>query len=512
MDERRLGRRDLAPTAGLFLLTFLSRLPFRSHILYHWDSVNLANGMTRLDVLNEHPQPPGYIVYVWLSRLANAVVGDANATMVWISVVAGAGSVALLYLMAADLGDRRQGIVAAAMLAASPLFWFYGEIALPHALDALLVIAAAWLLARVRRGQVGSAYPAVALLAVAGGVRQQTLVFLLPVALYAMWPLGRRWVLGAALAGGVLCLGWLLPLLASTGGLAPYLEKTSAYLQRFEAETSLFRGAGWPGLTRNVRKLALYTGYALLPALVALALLPAVARRRAATRRGGHPAGGWLFLALWAAPALLYYAVIHMGQQGLVFVYLPALILGAAWIVVRSLGEHPRALAAATLAALAGVAVFVAVPEYPLGSGTQRFLTRHAIANWDHYFAERLDAVRVHVTADGAAIVGTNWAHLEYYLPEYALLRVDRDDDGTLHPRDWPGPTKPAAEDAQPAVTGRDEVTLVFVDPETFPLIATDAPIRSVELPTSGELVLQVVPIDHLIPPPLPATAIGGRP
>ena len=147
----------MALALGLFALTMVSRIPFRSRILYHWDSVNLANGLARLDVLNEHPQPPGYIVYVWLCRLVSVATGgaaaaDANSSMVWVSVVASGGAVALLYLLATDLSGRRQGVVAALMLASSPLFWFYGEIALPHALDAFLVIAAVWLLARVRRG------------------------------------------------------------------------------------------------------------------------------------------------------------------------------------------------------------------------------------------------------------------------------------------------------------------------------------------------------------------------
>jgi 4-amino-4-deoxy-L-arabinose transferase-like glycosyltransferase len=536
--ERRLGRSDLAPALGLFALTALSRIPFRSQILYHWDSVNLANGLARLDVLNEHPQPPGYILYVWLCRLVSIATGgaaaaDANAAMVWVSVIASGGAVALLYLLATDLSGQRQGVVAAAMLASSPLFWFYGEIALPHALDALLVIAAVWLLARVRRGQRGweparvtphaapppgalpragpSAYLAVAVLALAGGVRPQTLAFLLPLALYALWPLGWRWMLGAAIGGGILCLGWLLPLLASTGGLAPYLDKTTTYLARFEAETSLFRGAGWPGLMRNGRKLALYTAYALLPALPALLVVPRSVGRHPRRALDGAPAGGWTFLALWVAPALLYYAVIHMGQQGLVFIYLPALILVAAWMLVTRLGERPLTLGLVTLAAaIVSAVTFVALPEYPLGPGTQRLLTRGTIANSDRYFIERLAAVQAQAAPDEAALVGTNWAHLEYYLPQYALLRVDADDSGALRPRGWAGNAASLTTDLQRLVTRREEVTVIFIDPEAFSLAWDDAAIRRIALPTSGELWLQVVPVGHLSPSSLSVDATGG--
>ena len=56
--------RDRIVHLGLVLMTALSRIPFHSRILYHWDSVNFANGLRHFDVLAEHPQPPGYIVYV----------------------------------------------------------------------------------------------------------------------------------------------------------------------------------------------------------------------------------------------------------------------------------------------------------------------------------------------------------------------------------------------------------------------------------------------------------------
>ena len=49
---------------ALFLGTVISRVPFRSHVLYHWDSVNFAYAMRRFDVIAEQPQPPGYIAYV----------------------------------------------------------------------------------------------------------------------------------------------------------------------------------------------------------------------------------------------------------------------------------------------------------------------------------------------------------------------------------------------------------------------------------------------------------------
>ncbi len=67
----------------LLLITILSRIPFRSQVLYHWDSVNFAFAMQRFDVAAEQPQPPGYIAYVWLCRLVDLLFHDLQVTMLY---------------------------------------------------------------------------------------------------------------------------------------------------------------------------------------------------------------------------------------------------------------------------------------------------------------------------------------------------------------------------------------------------------------------------------------------
>jgi len=67
----------------LLLITILSRIPFRSQVLYHWGSVNFAFAMQRFDVAAEQPQPPGYIAYVWLCRLVDLLFHDLQVTMLY---------------------------------------------------------------------------------------------------------------------------------------------------------------------------------------------------------------------------------------------------------------------------------------------------------------------------------------------------------------------------------------------------------------------------------------------
>lgn len=481
-------RGTFATSVALFLLTVLSRIPFRAQILYHWDSVNFAFAMRRFDVALDQPQPPGYILYVWLCRLVDLLFRDANATMVWISVVAGGPAVVFLYLLGRAMWGKRVGLIGALFLAASPLFWFYGEIALPHALDTMMVLLAAWLLWRIRQGERRFLWPAVIVLGVAGGIRPQTLVFLLPLALYAMARAGVARLVGATTLGAVVCLAWLVPLTVGAGGIGRYLEVMSAYSGRFQQTTSVLMGAGWSGVLYNLRKLTLYILYGLaaflLPCFLAfLLLLPRRLRRRSPNPRR-------LFLFLWALPPLAFYTLIHTGQQGLVFFFLPVLLLAGAVGLVRQV--RGRWLWAATgLLILLNVALFGLAPERPLGPEGPRLLTRDTLVNSDRYYLDRLTVIRESFPPSHTAVVAMNWHHLEYYLPEYVLLRLDPGPPNSppvLTPRRWPGEGTLSAADLELTPDEERRIALVLFDERIPSLFSVRGPTEATPLSAGGRL------------------------
>ena len=90
-------------------------------------------------------QVPAAGVRAIIARAASWVTGDAQSALVGIAIVGSGLAAGMLYLLAAAMFDRRVGLVAALGLASSPLFWFYGEIALPHAFDAFLIVAGVYL-------------------------------------------------------------------------------------------------------------------------------------------------------------------------------------------------------------------------------------------------------------------------------------------------------------------------------------------------------------------------------
>jgi 4-amino-4-deoxy-L-arabinose transferase-like glycosyltransferase len=482
--------------AALFLGTVLSRLPFRSQILYHWDSVNFAFAMQRFDVAAEQPQPPGYIAYVWLCRLVDLLFHDPQTTMVWISVLASGLAVVAMYLLGRAMFGQRTGLMAALFLASSPLFWFYGEIAVPHTLDAFLVTVSAWSLYRTMRGRTGFLYPTVVFLALVGGVRQQSLTFLLPLSLFALRRVGWRRLLTAALLGAVLCSFWAVPLVGSCGGVARYLEVFSRYSGRFTATTSVLSGAGWQGLQHNVSKLSRYLLYAW-----SVALIPPIVYALIRSIRG-HWRMKWervVFLGLWCVPTILLYVFIHMGQQGMIFTFLPALLIISAATLVRLLEARPIRFLAwlSVLLVTVNAAFFLLLPEYPLGRERFKVLSWDTLRNNDAYYQERFDAIREHFPAESTVIIAARWRHVEWYLPEYVYLPVaiagkrEKDASSPIHTgreeRAW------IAEELGLSLSPGDTMTVVLFDRELGAFNMNPNLIQSLALRDGAELEFMIL-------------------
>src|ERR1039457_762807 len=108
----RFERRDWLAAAILFAVSLAIRVPFRSHFSYHWDSAQFALAIEHYDISLSLPHEPGFFLFVMLGRMVNLLVGDPHTSLVWMNMVAGAGLVALGYLLGAALFSRDCGWVA----------------------------------------------------------------------------------------------------------------------------------------------------------------------------------------------------------------------------------------------------------------------------------------------------------------------------------------------------------------------------------------------------------------
>ncbi|MGQ9675069.1 MAG: ArnT family glycosyltransferase [Chloroflexota bacterium] len=501
-----VSRTDIVSAGALMVAGVITRLPFCSQTLYHWDSVNFALATVRFDVAEGQPHLPGYILYVALGWLGNLVTHDAQTTFVLLSVLFSGLSAGAVYCLGATMFSRPTGLAAGVLLLASPLFWFYGEVALPHVVDTFFVISGALLLYRVWQGQERLLLPASCLLAVAGGFRPQTELFLAPLWLLAAYRARPRTMLISGATVAILSALWLVPLLWLVGGIARYQQLAVGFSQAFrywEPAEGLLRGNPSAFLAGGF-KLVSYTAYGLGLA-IAPPLVFAVAGRRHLGTVLGHRRS--IFVATWIAPALLFYLLVHMGQQGLVLIFLPALLLVSAaamdsLVAQLSSNRVGLALVGGALIFTAHATFFVVAPEHLSWPVHQKVLTWDTIRNRDQRCLSLTTTIRTMSPPERTILVGEDWRHVGYYLADYRLVRLppgDIDEEMEVAPAlsVSAAPRTPAGA-VQMLSVGQNTTTVVLVDgdPEQLPrdgvarrvALASGPPIYIVELSPYEEL------------------------
>ena len=137
--------KDIILPLFFFTLTILTRIPFTSKYLYHWDSVQFALSLENYDITVHQPHPPGYFLYVMLGRLINFFVKDANTTFIFISILFSSLAVVTIYFLGKEIFDKKTGILAALIALTSPNLWFHGEVALTYIVEAFFSSLAALL-------------------------------------------------------------------------------------------------------------------------------------------------------------------------------------------------------------------------------------------------------------------------------------------------------------------------------------------------------------------------------
>jgi hypothetical protein len=119
------GRSTLYRILGVCAMA-ASRILFRSHLLYHVDSVNFAPALRRFDPTAHQPHPPGYFLYVCLDRLVNLLLPDANAALMAISIAASCGAAWMTHLLMEEWFGGRPALIALVLFLVSPHCLFHG--------------------------------------------------------------------------------------------------------------------------------------------------------------------------------------------------------------------------------------------------------------------------------------------------------------------------------------------------------------------------------------------------
>jgi hypothetical protein len=306
---------------GLAALTLLSRWPYRARMLYNWDAVQFALALREFDVAKHQPHPPGYLLYVALGRLLNIPLADPNLAYVGLAMLFSAATTVTVYWLARELYERATAASAAALLAVSPLFWFYGSVGLTYAGEAFSASLVAAFAYGALRGNARYLYWGAVALGLAGGIRPSVLVLLLPLCVgcaIAGIRGARRLALAAALMLGTVFL-WFLPLVWLTGGFGAYLRASTQLYGSVVLSTSVMGGSIDVTLAQARYVLASVI-VGLGPLALAAFALPLYARRV------GWGRADWFLLA-WIVPPAVFYTLVHFGQAGYVLTFLPGLVI-----------------------------------------------------------------------------------------------------------------------------------------------------------------------------------------
>jgi hypothetical protein len=446
--NRSAGRfegRDWLLVAVLCAVSLALRIPFRSQFAYHWDSAQFALAINEYDMRLSQPHAPGYFLYIMLGRLVNGLVGNPHASLVWISVVFGSTLPAVVYLLATAMFRRKAGVTAGLLALTSPQVWFHSCVALTYCVDSFLVCTVVLVLWRAmeRGGGWRDAIVVGLLLALIGGVREQSVPALVPLVVYAFWRFKEaRLAKLVAVAVEVVGLGilWFVPMVRTSGGLRTYLD--IVHLHAASNASTYFPGGGLDALLKNVANITGFCGNGLMLGAVVLfvALLHRAFRMTAEHKSSwdSEHASGLVVLVFWIVPMMILGMVVVTNQPGHVLSYLPGWFVLVGTVVASLQSKWCRAVVIAAVCA-GNVVAFAAWPPQWDGLFFGMARTARAIAEHDAQLSQITGTIRGSYSPKSIVVCFSEeyylcgLRHFQLILPEYEQYQFVV--DGTsLHP------------------------------------------------------------------------------
>jgi len=320
----------------LCLYLVATRWPLAPHYLYYFDSANFALALENFNPALHQPQPPGYPLFVGLTRIIHLLVWRPEHVFLIAGLLAACAAVVLIRLLAREMFGAPAGMLAAALLASNPVFWFGGitnQIRVFLAVSAIAVALPAWRALR-NPDRPMWLYAMFAALAVCGGFRPAQPLRLLPLALWVWWRCGHR---PARLAIGlgtlaVTALPWLAATVWAVGGPVKYVEVIWQYANEQFAGSSAFFGAAPPSAWQMVRMAVVWN---LLGVVAWIWAVPFVWRKV----RGGER---WRFLAIAFVPSFLFSALVHIGDPDQALGSISILCLAGSGVLAAFCQERRR--------------------------------------------------------------------------------------------------------------------------------------------------------------------------
>jgi len=437
-----MSTRSRIEISFLTVAVFISRFVFRSHDLYDIDSVNFGLAIRRFDPRTYQPHPPGYFLYVYIGRLINYLVHDANFALVLLSIAASIGVVIMIYLLAlewfgnsrsADSKEGKQSMPAlfsGLMFVFSPLAWFHGTVALTYSVEAFFSALLGYMCWRMKRSGSGYTMVTALVLGLSAGVRPSSLLFLGPLFFYSLLSVSpKRRVLGLA-ALGITLLAWFIPMILASGGWEAYFGALISLWRLVPSKGTVFNSSPATSIARAATIILIY-GLCFGVAAIApiCARLWTLANRKtifSSLKNNEDKALSRkkIFTAVWITPALCFFIFIFLkfvNSGYLLLVMAPLCIWMGHWVAQwyeNSAWHRLSKLVVIEICVMANVLIFLAVPFYCSYSSVRHF---------ENELGDVSAGLPQIGTPDDTLIIGVDnhflgFRHAGYYLPGYLTL------------------------------------------------------------------------------------------
>jgi hypothetical protein len=409
----------------LFVITIISRIPFTSKLLYHMDSGHFALALEKYDVTVHQPHPPGYFLYIMLGRLVNLFIKDANSTFIFISILFSGLTVVAVYYLGREMFTKRSGIIAALVAMTSPNLWFHGEVALTYAVEAFFSVMIAFLCWKIYKGEHKYIWLSAILLGIAGGIRQNTMIFLLPLWLFSIKGVNIRKIIASFGLLVITCILWFIPMLSMTGGWTAYRDAFEELWLFNTGHISVFE-KGWSSFKIFFSSFFKFTMYSIGAGILILSLTAySLIRNKRLKLIEKYKL---LFFSLWILPSVFFYLLIfiHPSNPGYVLIFQPALSILIA-ISIEYIGTELKQLTRKDFINIIASVIII------INTGIFFFLsdptTYREIRIHDRDLAIILDGIKTFNPDQTAIFIPPytfySYRNIMYYLPEYRVYDMD---------------------------------------------------------------------------------------
>jgi len=214
-----------------------SRLLARGHSMWDWDEALFCLGVRDYDVVQHHPHPPGYPLFIAAAKLVRLAVHSDLLALQIVVMLSGAALLPLLFFFAREARFPFASAFGGALVFVFlPNVWIYGGSAMSDVPSLALTLLACALLLRGCRSRAAYLGGAVSL-ALAAGIRPQALMVGVAcgvIATIVRWRDDRGSVAVAAILGAVVAGGIYL-------GAAFACDPPSAYLPAVRLQSNWVR-------------------------------------------------------------------------------------------------------------------------------------------------------------------------------------------------------------------------------------------------------------------------------